>query len=148
MALEDDVRTFAQIPMFRLLEPEALRLLAFSAETKLLRAGDYLLRFPASLEGGYLVVKGSLAIFDDAEALGAPRQLVNAPALVGELAMIAQTQPLGSIMAREPTTLLKISRHVFHRILAEYPRSAQALHAILKERVISLTEQLSKLASH
>ena len=54
MALDDDIRLFEQVPIFRLLEPDALRLLAFSAETKLLRAGDVLFAAPARLEGGYL----------------------------------------------------------------------------------------------
>ena len=62
MALDDDIRVFTQIPLFRLLEKEAVRLLAFSAETKLLRAGDVLARSPAPLDCGNLLIKGALAI--------------------------------------------------------------------------------------
>ena len=119
MALDDDIRLFEQVPVFRLLEPDALRLLAFSAETKLLRTGDVLCAAPARLEGGYLVLKGSLAIFDTRDALGEPSKVVYSPGLVGELAMIADTEAAGSIISREPTTLLRVSRAVFHRILSE-----------------------------
>lgn len=147
MALDDDIRIFSQIPLFRLLEPEALRLLAFSAETKLLRAGDVLVRSPATLEGGYLVVKGSLAVFDNPESLGAPRRQVMAPALIGELSMIAETEPVGSIVAREPTTLLRISRNVFHRVLSEYPRSAAAIQSDIKKRLTSFVQDLAPLST-
>ena len=146
MALDDDIRLFEQVPVFRLLEPDALRLLAFSAETKLLRAGDVLCAAPARLEGGYLVLKGSLAIFDTRDALGEPSKVVYSPGLVGELAMIAETEAAGSIISREPTTLLRISRAVFHRILSEYPRSADAVRRMVSERLSSLSSQLTPLA--
>ncbi|MCO5085627.1 MAG: cyclic nucleotide-binding domain-containing protein [Methylobacteriaceae bacterium] len=146
MALDDDIRLFEQVPVFRLLEPDALRLLAFSAETKLLRTGDVLCAAPARLEGGYLVLKGSLAIFDTRDALGEPSKVVYSPGLVGELAMIADTEAAGSIISREPTTLLRVSRAVFHRILSEYPRSADAVRRMVSERLSSLSSQLTPLA--
>lgn len=145
MALDDDIRLFTQIPVFRLLEPDALRLLAFSAETKLLRAGDVLYAYPAQFESGYLVVKGSLAIFDNREALGEPAKIIQSPGLVGELAMIAQTEQTGSIIAREPTTLLRVSRTTFHRVLGEYPRSAEAVRSMVSERLQSMSAQLASL---
>lgn len=145
MALGDDIKIFEQIPIFQLLEPDALRLLAFSAETKLLRAGDVLYAAPAQLECGYIVVKGALAIFNNREALGEPARIVQSPCLIGELAMIAPTEPSGSIIAREPTTLLRVSRAVFHRVLGEYPRSAEAVRRMVNDRLSSLSSQLAPL---
>lgn len=145
MALDDDIRLFTQIPIFQLLEPDALRLLAFSAETKLLRAGDVLSAAPTQLEGGYLVVKGSLAVFERRDAIGEPAKIIQAPGLVGELAMVAATKSVGSIIAREPTTLLRVSRAVFHRVLSEYPRSADAVRRMISERLSALSSQLAPL---
>ena len=145
MALDDDIRLFTQIPIFQLLEPDALRLLAFSAETKLLRAGDVLSAAPTQLEGGYLVVKGSLAVFERRDAIGEPAKIIQAPGLVGELAMVAATVSVGSIIAREPTTLLRVSRAVFHRVLSEYPRSADAVRRMIGERLSALSSQLAPL---
>lgn len=145
MALGDDIKLFEQIPIFQLLEPDALRLLAFSAETKLLRAGDVLYAAPARLECGYIVVKGTLAIFNNREALGEAARIVQSPGLIGELAMIAPTEPSGSIIAREPTTLLRVSRAVFHRVLGEYPRSAEAVRRMVSDRLSSLSSQLAPL---
>jgi len=147
MALDDDIRLFGTIPIFRLLEPDALRLLAFSAETKLLRAGDVLCAAPSQLEGGYLVVKGSLAVFESREALGEPTKIVQSPGLVGELAMIASTEAAGSIIAREPTTLLRVSRAVFHRVLGEYPRSAAAVRNMIHQRLSTISGQLAPMGS-
>jgi CRP-like cAMP-binding protein len=147
MALDDDIRTFSQIPLFRLLEPDAMRLLAFSAETKLLRAGDVLVRAPAAIDGGHLLIKGSLAVFDNPDQIGTPLQIVRAPTLIGELSLIAQTEFTGSIVAREPSTMLRISRAVFHRVLDEYPASADAIRAALVERLQTMSRDLATLAA-
>ena len=147
MALNDDIHLFSEIPLFRLLEKDAVRLLAFSAETKLLRAGDILARAPGSLDGGNLLIKGSLAIFDNPDQIGNAAQIVRAPTLVGELSMIAQTDFVGSIVAREPSTILRIPRAVFHRVLAEYPESAQKVRLALLDRLKGISRELQPLAS-
>jgi CRP-like cAMP-binding protein len=147
MALDDDIRVFTQIPLFGLLEKEAVRLLAFSAETKLLRAGDVLVRAPAPLDCGNLLIKGALAIFDNPDQIGNARQIVRAPSLVGELSMITPTDFSGSIVAREPSTILRIPRAVFHRVLAEYPKSAQIVREALLERLKKMSREMEPLAA-
>ena len=58
MALDDDVRDLARLPLFQEIEPEALRLLAFSAETKILRLGDVLFRKGEPSDSGYFILSG------------------------------------------------------------------------------------------
>ena len=147
MALDDDIRTFTEVPLFRILERDALRLLAFSAETKLLRAGDVLFRSPGAIDSGNLLIKGSLAIFDNPDQIGNARQIVRDPSLVGELSMITPTDFVGAIVAREPSTVLRITRAVFHRVLAEYPKSAQMVREALLERLKSMSRDLEPLAA-
>ena len=57
MALEDDVRDMARLPLFQDIEPDALRLLAFSAETRILRMGDVLFRKGEPSQDGFFVHK-------------------------------------------------------------------------------------------
>ena len=44
MALDDDMTLLARQPLLSLMERDALRLLAFAAESRILRAGDVLFR--------------------------------------------------------------------------------------------------------
>ena len=44
MALDDDIALLARQPLLSLMERDALRLLAFAAESRILRAGDVLFR--------------------------------------------------------------------------------------------------------
>ena len=54
MSLEDHVAKLARNPILAALGPDALRLLAFSAETRTLRAGDVLFRFNEASNGGFV----------------------------------------------------------------------------------------------
>lgn len=142
MGLEDDIAKLAQIPTFAPLEQDALRLLAFSAETKILRAGDVLFRRDEPSNGGFVVLTGSIALDPSDYGTGTAR-IVRAPGLIGEAALLTQTTRPATAIAREPTNLLRISRQLFHRVLGEYPRSADALRRSLGARLRQFTSELA-----
>jgi CRP-like cAMP-binding protein len=142
MALDDDIGNLRRIPLFEDFENEALRLLAFSAETKLLRAGDTLFRAGEASDGGFILTSGSIALErrDD----GRPAEKVLRPfALLGETALItATTRPVTAI-AREPATILKITRALFHRVLEEYPGTAVRVRRRLATRLAEIQRELT-----
>ncbi len=114
------------IPSLAALDPEAVRLLAFSAETRIFRAGDVLFRRGDPSDGGFLVTQGSVAL-DGGE--GGTRQVAGPGTLIGERAMISALPRPATATAREPTTVLKVTRRLFHRVLGEFPESALRLRA-------------------
>jgi CRP-like cAMP-binding protein len=141
MGLEDDIAKLTRIPTFAPLEQDALRLLAFSAEPKVLRAGDVLFRRDEPSNGGFVVLTGSVAL-DAADTGTSTARIIRAPGLVGEAALLTQTTRPATAIAREPAHLLRISRPLFHRVLGEYPRSAEALRRALGERLRQFTSEL------
>jgi CRP-like cAMP-binding protein len=141
MGLEDDVAKLARNAMFATLETDALRLLAFSAETRILRAGDVLFRRDEPSNGGYVVLSGSIAL--DASDRGAPTaRILRPPALIGELALLTPTVRPATAIAREASSVLRISRPIFHRVLSEFPASAAQLRQSLAERLTQFTGEL------
>lgn len=141
MGLEDDVGKLARTATFAALEPDALRLVAFSAETRILRAGDILFRRGEPSNGGFVVLSGSIAL--DASDSGAPTaRIVRPPALIGELALLTETERPATAIAREPSSVLRISRQLFHRVLNEFPTSAQRLRRSLGARLTQFTGEL------
>jgi CRP-like cAMP-binding protein len=142
MALDDDIANLRRIALFEDFETEALRLLTFSAETKLLRAGDRLFRRGEPSDGGFILMNGSIALetHDD----GRPAEKILRPlALVGETALIAETTRPTAAIAREPSTVLKITRALFHRILEEHPETALRVRRRLSARLAQLAQQLT-----
>jgi CRP-like cAMP-binding protein len=138
MALDQDIDNIARIPLFAIFEENALRMVAFSSETRLLRAGDALFRRGEPSDGGYILSAGSVALLlhDD----GRPAEHVLRPwAILGETALVAQTIHPATAVAREPTTILKLSRGVFHQILEQHPLTAARLRDFVRDRLIDFT---------
>ncbi len=144
MALEDDIGKLSRNATFAALEPDALRLIAFSAETRILRAGDILFRRDEPSNGGFVVLSGSIAL--DASDLGAATaRIIRPPALIGDTALLTQTLRPATAIAREPSSVLRISRQLFHRVLTEYPGSAERLRRSLAARLSQFTRELDAL---
>jgi CRP-like cAMP-binding protein len=145
MALEDDIRNFSRNPTLAALEPDALRHLALAAETRILLKGDVLFRRDEISDGGYVLVSGSLAL--DPSDHGQAEHILRPPTLIGDMALITKTKRPATAIAREPTTILKISRQLFHRILNESPRSAERLKSLLSDRLVEFMHELDGLAA-
>lgn len=141
MGLEEDIGKLACNPTFAVIEPEALRLIAFSGELLHLRAGDVLFRRDELSNGGFVVLTGSIAM-DGSELGTATARIVRPPGLIGDLALVTQTRRPATAVAREASTVLRISQQLFHRVLHEFPQSAERLHRAMAERLGQLMSDL------
>ena len=121
MAINSEIENLKSIPLFTAFEPGALQLLVFGAETRLLRAGDVLFRRGEATNGGFIILAGSMALetHDD----GRPADKIAQPwTLLGELSLILQGTHQVTAIARQPTTVLKISRERFLELLDRIPQ--------------------------
>ena len=144
MGIEDDISKLARNPTLAALEPEALRLIAFAAETKTLRAGDVLFRRDEISNDGFVVLTGSVAL--DPSGLGAATAgIIRPPGLIGDIALLTQTRRPATAIAREPTSVMRISRQLFHRVLSAFPESAERLRRALGARLLQFTAELGSV---
>lgn len=142
MALEDDIALLSRVPLLAALGAEPIRLLAFSAETRALRAGDVLFREGQAAESGYVVVEGALALTSSA-GLGEHR--AGPGSLVGEIALIVETSRPATALASEPTTVLRIPRALFRRVLTEFPEAAARVHDDFRARIRQTAGELMRV---
>jgi CRP-like cAMP-binding protein len=135
MSLDEDTEILTRIPLFALFEPGALRALALSSDAQALRAGDLLFRRGEESDGGYILASGSVALtaHDDGRP---PLHVLRPWALIGEMALVAPSWRPITAQAREPTTVLKISRKLFHHILEQHPLTAARLREFFRERLV------------
>ncbi len=143
MGLEQDIALLMRVRMFQGFSPEQLRLLAFGSErthqaveTMLFHEGD-------EADGGFVVFRGQV---DLTLQRGSRFLLVDSifeAGLVGELAMVTATRRSTDAMARKDTEVLFIPRRLFHRMLNEFPDTAQMLHQRIVQSVRGLTAQVS-----
>jgi CRP-like cAMP-binding protein len=135
MALEDDILFLRKIATFRVLGPDALRVLAISLERIHLRAGDVLFEEGEPADCAYAVEIGGIRLRRANEkALDEPT-IVRSGTLIGESALIVETERPASAVAAEPSTLFKISRGMFMRMLETDVEAASGLREMIARRV-------------
>jgi CRP-like cAMP-binding protein len=142
MTLDDDIAFFEQVPMFAALDREALRILAIGAETKQLQHGAILFYAGELADGGYLVQEGSLQL--EPGTLGEGAIVTAGPGtLIGELALLTDTVCQATAIAKEPATVIRISRSLFRKMLEGYPASAVTLRDMLGKRLAGWQRELA-----
>jgi CRP-like cAMP-binding protein len=141
MSLEDDIAFFDQVPTLTVLGKQALRILAFGAETRRLQSGAVLFYAGELADGGYVVQEGSLLL--EPGMLSEGKEVIVGPGtLVGELALLTDIVCPATAIAKEPTVVIRISRSLFRKMLEGYPAAAVKLRDVMAERVDGWTREM------
>jgi CRP-like cAMP-binding protein len=125
---------------FNLLPREALQLLAFSCEKRQLKAGQTLFVAGEPADCAFFLLTGQIAL----SAAGEER-LVAPGALIGETALAAEVLRGAGAQASADSTLLRIPRETFRRVLSEFPEAAVKVHADASKRTRRFLNQLETI---
>jgi CRP-like cAMP-binding protein len=135
VGIEDDISYIERVPTLRMLGRSALRILAIGAESRYVHQGEVLFRAGDATDCGYVVVDGSFSVKSKSRAAS---EFVAGPGtLLGELALIAEIKRPATATAREPSTVIRISRSLFLKMLEGYPEAAH----ILREQIAARARQ-------
>ncbi|MBO0904770.1 cyclic nucleotide-binding domain-containing protein [Jiella sonneratiae] len=145
MSLESDIAILRKVRLFEGLETDQLRLLAFGAEHRRLRAGEFVFRENARADAGFVVVTGEVVLIhgrgDDAKVLAR-----HGPgALLGELCLITETSRPASARTETACDLIRVSRALFRRMLEEYPEFAVTLHQRIRDELETMLDDIERL---
>ena len=146
MALDDDIRILSGVRLFESFTQDQLRLLAFGAETTRLSQDKKLYREDDEADSAYVVVSGRIVLYREADGERVTVGTAGPGAMLGELALIADTRRLTSASAETDAEVLRLNRKMFRRILEEYPETAQALHQRISEDLQEMVRRIEKLA--
>jgi CRP-like cAMP-binding protein len=143
MSIEDDIRFFEQVPPLALLGREPLRILAIGAESRYVHGGDILFRAGESADAAYVVQEGSFRLAS--EKPGDAGEMVGPAALIGEMALFTETKRPATATACEPSTVMRIPRSLFLKMLEGYPDAALRLRDNLLARTEQATRDMRKV---
>lgn len=142
MGLDHDIRTLAQVELFRGFGDEPLRLLAFGADAMTVAAGRVLYREGDAADCGFVLVSGTIvhqiARADGNRELGRDRPV----ALLGDIALITESTRPTTAIAETDCTVLRLNRQQFRRILDEWPDLARLVHDRLSASLVGMIERL------
>jgi len=123
MSIDDDVALLERVPTLRLLGRESLRMLAIGSEARDVPRGDFLFQQGDDADSGFVVQRGSFVVDD-----GAGAEMTAGPgALLGELALVVAMRRPSTATALEYSTVIRISRGLFQRVLESDPAAARRL---------------------
>ena len=138
MSIEDDVALLERVPTLRLLGGTALRMLAIGSEQRDFERGDMLFNAGDDADAGYIVQRGAFRIED-----GGGAEIVAGPgALIGELALIVAMKRPSTATALEHSSVIRVARSLFQRVLESDPAAARRLRDELANRTSQLASEI------
>ena len=136
MSIDDDIMLFKRIPTLRLLGSDALRMLAIGSEQRDFVHGDTLFKEGDEADAGFVVRHGTFRVAGRAGA----EITVGPGTLIGELAMVVPTKRSSTVIALQRSSVVRISRSMFQRVLENDPAAARRLRdefAIRSSQIVS-----------
>ena len=144
MAIDDDISFYERVPTLGLLGRQALRILAIGAESRYVHGGDVLFSAGEDADGAYVIQEGLflLATSEDDEGV-----TVGPCTLLGELALLTETKRPVTATALEPSTVLRLPRSLFMKMLEGFPDAARKLRDTMAARTDQSTREIYTVRS-
>ena len=137
MSIEDDVALLERVPTLHLLGTTALRMLAIGSEQRDFARGDILFNAGDDADAGYVVQRGAFRVEDGgAEIIAGPGDLI------GELALVVAMRRPSTAIAIEHSSVIRVARSLFQRVLESDPAAARRLRDELATRTSQLASDI------
>ena len=138
MSIEDDVALLERVPTLRLLGTACLRMLAIGSEQRNIGRGEMLFSAGDDADAGFIVQRGAFRIED-----GGGAEIVAGPgALIGELALITAMQRPSTATALEQSSVIRVARSLFQRVLESDPAAARRLRDEFANRTSQIASDI------
>ena len=141
MTIEDDIAFFERVPTLNTLGRAALRILAIGAENRYVHSGEVLFNAGDPADCGFVVQEGAFSL-TARQSQGGDSVVVGRGTLLGELALLTETVRPVTATANEPSTVLRIPRSLFLKMLEGYPDAAKKLRDIIATRTDQSTREI------
>jgi len=145
VGIEDDILFIERVPTLRALGRDALRILAIGAESRYVHKGEVLFVAGETADGGYIIQEGSFRLEGASKQAG--ELIVGPGTLLGELALICEIRRPATATANEPSTVIRISRSLFLKMLEGYPHAANVLRDQIVTRAQYALKEMSDVRS-
>lgn len=142
-SLANDIDLLRRVPILSGFGDEPLKLIAFSAEDREVDDGRVLFEAGDRADGGWIVATGQV---DLTTADGVVLESIGPGGLIGEIALITETQRPARAVAVGRSRLIMIRRALFRRVLSEFPELASQLARVVASRITQTAGNLTPIA--
>jgi CRP-like cAMP-binding protein len=144
VTIEDEIAFLARVPTFAKFGFAALQIVAIGSEARHLADGEVLFYAGETTDAGYVIQAGSLQLTTN-DPKSDSTSTFGPGTLIGELALLTETVCPATAIAVEPTTVIRISRNLFRKVLEGFPDAALLMRDRLLVRVNQSNAELVRL---
>jgi len=144
MSIEDDIAFLESVPALAFLGRDALRIIAIGSESRYIHEGISLFAEGEDADGAYVVQDGAFELVSEKNRNIAPTT-VGPGALLGEIALLSETKRPVTATARAPSSVVRISRSLFLKMLEGYPDAAVRMREALAARANETVREFAKV---
>lgn len=143
MALEKMIEVLGQVDFFQSFSKDQINLVAFVSDFRQVKEGELLITEGDVAEGAFILVSGRLATEHEGAKHAGP--IVDQPgALIGDMALLAETPRGASMRARTDCEVVFVPRTHFKKLIQTYPELGEMMSAHIRQ---SLSRYVGNLTS-
>jgi CRP-like cAMP-binding protein len=144
MTIDALVAPLLKIALFQGLRPLQITEIARCAERIVFRPGQSIVEVDQAGDAAYVIVSGDVARTKGPE-VGPEPELVPVGSLIGEMAMLVETEYSSTVVAQSSVRALKITRNAMYTQMADDSALAEHLVAKISSRLKGLVVELRRI---
>ena len=143
MTIEDDIAFLERVPALSILGRDALRIIAIGSESRYVHEGNALFGEGDDADCAYVVQEGSFDLVADKGTI--PSSVAGPGTLIGETALFIEVKRTTDAVARESSTVVRIPRQLFLKMLEGYPDAAVRMRDAIAGKVSQTASELTRV---
>jgi CRP-like cAMP-binding protein len=145
VTIEDDIAFLGRVPIFAKFGFAALQIVAIGSEARNLADGETLFHEGEATDAGYVIQAGALRLTRRDNGPGDYTVTFGPGTLLGETALLTETICPATAVAIEPTTVIRISRNLFRKVLEGFPEAARLTRDRVAVRVFQSSGEILRI---
>ncbi|MEM0907889.1 MAG: Crp/Fnr family transcriptional regulator [Pseudomonadota bacterium] len=147
MSLDSDTDALRKIPLFRGVDDQKLRLLAFMSTRARFEAGEHLMDEGAFGDVAYIILNGEADVMINTPSGQQLVATVGKNDFVGEIALLIDVPRTATVRASSTLLALAIEKEEFFKLLKTFPDMAVEVMRALAHRLERTTREFGRLRS-
>ncbi|WMS41001.1 Crp/Fnr family transcriptional regulator [Acuticoccus sp. MNP-M23] len=145
MTLDNDTAALRKIPLFRGVDDQKLRLLAFMSERARFEAGESLMAEGEYGDVAYIILSGEADVVINSPSGEQLVATVGKNDFVGEIAILIDVPRTATVRAKTTLMALAIQKDQFFKLLTNFPDMAVEVMRALAHRLERTTREVGRL---
>ncbi|MEM9221240.1 MAG: Crp/Fnr family transcriptional regulator [Pseudomonadota bacterium] len=145
MSLDKDLEALRRVPLFRGIDDQKLRLLAFMSERARFETGECLMEEGAYGDVAYIIISGQADVVVNSKSGEQLVAKVGENDFVGEIAILIDVPRTATVRATSSLLALGIEKEQFFKLLTNFPDMAVEVMRALAHRLERTTREFGQL---